>query len=160
MIRSFFRFDFYAELVALVRRGYFSVDHARQCAVFLARATALPEALEPLLPEDRSPLILYPFWGNCPAYACALLKRRRGAKLVTRLHRYDFLESQYSPKYHPLKKAIAKRADRRLFVANEGMEYFLKRFRVKPDPERFLLRLLGSLDGGRSPENRPRSSAS
>lgn len=152
-LRSFFRADFYGEMLSLIRRGRFSPARLRRCVVELARSATLARALEDALPATRESLILYPYWGHSSASACVLLKRKWHVPVVTRMHGYDLFEERNDWGYQPLKRMIAYGVDRILFVSSQGRAYFHERFRVPPDPDRFQLRHLGSPDSGLSPEN-------
>ena len=80
-------------------------------------------------------VIGYSFWLSRGAYALSELKNDNFGieKIVFRAHGYDLYEYRNSLKYLPFRKIISQRANKILFISEDGLTYYMNNNQVAED---------------------------
>ena len=103
--------------------------------------------------------LLYTFWNSEPTLGLCLNKKSLGnVALVTRCHGYDYQDIQWEK---GLRKPFAETTDRYLdklfFVSKTGLEWYINRYNITYDSNKYFYSYLGSKDPKIHEENRTSS---
>lgn len=95
--------------------------------------------------ENAGNKLFYSYWANYSTLSLSMEKRRNSSiKFVSRAHRYDLYNEAARGGRQPFKKYIDRWVDKMIFIAKEGLDYYLEHFAVnRADTEKYELRKLG-----------------
>lgn len=155
-IRFLFSKIFWDE-VKYVRRQYhlsFRLSIYRLILLFLQQASKTKSHLEKFIHDknltDEQGLI-YSFWADQRALACALLGRRKNIKGIARAHNWDVYFERHDPPIIPFRKFLYDHLHAVFFVSENGRDYTLEKISL-PDSTRFRMSKLGTTYISRNPE--------
>lgn len=75
--------------------------------------------------------LYYCYWNDYAAYGVACLSKKNGDKSISRIHGGDLYCLPVNLNYQPLKRFMAEKLDRIIFISQAGMDYFINKYEVK-----------------------------
>lgn len=149
----FFCKDSYLELKELIhfkRNNWWGLfesilffEEARRFERFLKRSNIIDKTEE---------AIIYCYWFN---YYCLSMVHLYGKnpqiKLVTRAHRFDLYDEGYRGGRQPFKKQMDQKHDAVVFIAEHGRQYYINRYHIKENYDKYRLYRLGVTPIGNQP---------
>ncbi len=91
--------------------------------------------------------VLYTYWNDYTALAAALAAKN-GDRVVSRIHRADFISNEDNGYDIPYKNEILRRIDKVCFISRYGMDYYRENFEI--DDSKCLLSYLEEKEGKRA----------
>lgn len=129
LFRAFCSKDFRKEMSAILKskQGMYNLKHMY---FFWIRAIKLRKWMrEQGLFSDLENTIFYSYWANYSVYSLAMEKRENPSlRFVSRIHRYDLYNEYFAGGRQPFKRMVDQWIDRMIFIAREGLDYYLKNF--------------------------------
>ncbi len=128
-IKAVFCKDLYREICLLIKTKRLNKRNLKSLVRFVTRAEHFRAFAEKIRAEIESDVLLYTYWNDYTVYSLAGIKRK-GDRLVSRVHRIELYEREENGNYLPLKKISNEKTDLVLAVCQEGKEYFEKHYNI------------------------------
>lgn len=141
--------DFIEELLHNAKRP----DKTIRLLKFAIRASHFARFADSVRKQYDQPVIFYCFWNDYTAYGTAKLCEITGDKCVSRIHGGDLYKLSENHYYQPLKKALARRFDRIIFISHAGKRYYIENY--APESEQNLVCFYMGIDNQSGIRNQP-----
>ncbi len=102
-IKAVFCKDLYREICLLIKTKRLNKRNLKSLVRFVTRAEHFRAFAEKIRAEIESDVLLYTYWNDYTVYSLAGIKRK-GDRLVSRVHRIELYEREENGNYLPLKK--------------------------------------------------------
>lgn len=126
--------DFQKEMCSIFKE-HSGVYNLKETYFFWIKACKLRKWMrEKGLFDDLENTIFYSYWANYSVYTLTMEKRENPAlRFVSRIHRYDLYNEHFPSGRQPFKRVVDKWIDRMIFIAREGLEYYLDNFTLNTE---------------------------
>ncbi len=137
--------DAYVELRDIIRSGKKVGKRLFESLLFFEEARRFKRFLKKQQIIDESkPAVIYCYWFT---YYCFTLAQLYGEnpniKLVTRAHRFDLYDDGYMGERQPFKRQMDRKFDSIVFIAEHGRRYYLEKYAVNGDSNKYRVFHLG-----------------
>ena len=134
------------EEMHLVKKSKAGKECIRETYVFWIRAVKFHKWMQKNgIFDNCENKLFYSYWANHSTLSLSMEKRKnKSIKFVSRAHRYDLYNEAAHGGRQPFKTYIDKWVDKMIFIAKEGLDYYLEHFAVnKTEEDKYELRKLG-----------------
>ena len=123
-IRWIFSKDFFDELVQNLKNK----KNILSLIKFVIRAYHFARYAESVRKKYRQPVLYYCFWNDYTAYGISKLCEANDDKCISRIHGGDLYRLPSNNFFQPLKKTMAMKFDKIIFISNAGKQYYLDNY--------------------------------
>ena len=142
-------FNFYKELLGLIRSGRFTFRRLIRLIIYVSRSHSdcrkIIKALNVKKNSKIKNAVSYRFEYQ-PYVMCLLKKYFENPMMVSRAHRYDLYEERNNDSYIPLREYLLESLDRVYLISDDGKDYLAKKYPQYKG--KLYVSRLGTLDRG------------
>jgi glycosyltransferase involved in cell wall biosynthesis len=121
----------------------------------LASTSKIKKNLGRILHEQKlafPEILLYSFWTDARAIACAQLRKEKNCKAISRCHGWDVYFERHKSGYLPLRKFLHENLNAQFFVSEHGRNYSQQKISGSPTMK-YKLAYLGTNFKARNPDS-------